>query len=166
MATKRIPILPNAVPTGSCSWVSLKSQLTLSNSRDQLAVKMPDPGGNGDHGVEGVFDVPPDYVGSPVLRIRGVLDGIAGTNLGFGCQMLPLAGDEAFDAAYNTEDTASTDVSTETDEDLYEETITLSNAGVAAGDEAFFFFFIDDSVASPYTGNFLLTGLYFEYSDA
>jgi len=166
MATHRIPILANAVPTGACSWASIKSQLTLTNSKDQLCVKMPDPAGNGDHGVQGSFSVPENYVGTPVLRIVGILDGIAGTNLAFGCQVLALADDGAFDQAYAAEDTASADVSTEADEDLYVETISLSTPTFAAGDEAFFSFFVDDSAASPYTGNFLLTGLYFEYADA
>lgn len=168
MATHNISILGVNLSMGTSGGVyiaPLSSQLSLTNSKDTLVIVMTDPGGGGDHGIEGKFRVPENYVGSEVLVISYILDGAVGGNaVGFGYQVLALINDESADAAYGTLRTAA-ETPGEADEDLVEETIDISADTYVAGDEAFFSFVIDDS-AHAYTGNVLLTGLAFEYSDA
>lgn len=171
MATKRIPILgASTVPdsSGDCFPDAVVNQLSLASAPgNEMCFVMVDPNGGGDHGLYGKFSVPQDYSGSPVLVIRGILDGAPTTTaIAFGFQGKPLADDEAYDAALATQDIASASSVSQSDEDVYEETITLTNLGtLAAADDVDFFFFIDDSVHT-FTGNFLLTGLFFQYADS
>jgi hypothetical protein len=128
--------------------------------------------GAADSHISGTFNVPQNYSGTPVITIKGFLDGApgAGDDLGFGFQGLGRVDNEAGDTAYSTADLAgSTDIgstgSAHSDEDLYVETITLSNFTPVAGDQVTYDFFLDIS-ATTYTGNFLLTTLQFTYADA
>lgn len=118
-----------------------------------------------DTGIRGGFVVPQNFSSTPVLIIRGILDGAPSTLvIAFGVQMKVLADDETYDAALGTQDIASASSVSQADEDIYEETITLTNAGTfVAGDNVDFFFYIDDSVHT-YTGQFLLTGIFFRYT--
>ncbi len=118
-----------------------------------------------DIGLYGKFNIPQNYAGTPVLVIRGVI-GEAANTLAFGVQQLGRGDSESIDTALEAEDTASNATWTGyAAEDLYEETITLTPAAAyAAGDEVFFFFYRDDSVDTQ-TGEFHLTGLFFQYSD-
>ena len=168
MATLRLPII-NQFTTldAGVSPNKVKNQLTLGSGRgEEYCYVMADPADGGDLGLNGKFTVPKGYVGSPVLVIRGLLDGTPANALPFGVQMKPLADSEAYDAALGTEDTASNSTWTGyADGDVYEETIALSNT-FAEDDDVDFHFYWDDSVASPFAGNFLLTGLFFQYSDS
>lgn len=128
--------------------------------------------GTVDLGGYGRFKVPPNYAGTPVLVIEGYLDGAPGASdtLGFGVQGLPLAPGEAGDQAYGSEDAASASIGSggdgHSDEDLIREEISLSNIGtLAVGDEVQVYVFRDDTGANEFSGNFLLTGLYFQYAD-
>ena len=116
-----------------------------------------------DIGVYGKFNIPQNYVGTPVLVIRGAL-GEAANTLGFGLQQLSRADSEALDTALEAEDIASNGTWTGyVAEDIYEETITITpSAAFVVGDEVFFFFFRDDSVDTQ-TGEFYLTGLFFRH---
>ena len=169
MATHRLPldILSGNLSSGVFRTL-VKTQLSLASAPgNEICVVMSDPAGGGDAGVYGSFSVPKNYVGSPVLVIRGILDGAPTNALPFGAQMKPLANSEAYDAALGTEDTASNSTWTGyADEDVYEETITLSNVTLAVDDDVDFFFYWDDSVGSPWSGNFLLTRLALQYSDS
>ena len=120
-----------------------------------------------DTGIYGKFIVPNTFAtGSETIVIRGILDGApASLVIAFGIQVNAVADDETYDAALGTQDIASASSVSQADEDVYEETIDVSGTTFAANDEVNFFFFIDDSVHT-YTGLFLLTGLYFEYTDA
>lgn len=169
MATHRISMLgPNTIPDASegVFFAPLSSQLALTNVKATLVIVMKEPAGAGDQGFEGKFQIPQNYVGSETIVIDYILDGAPSTLLvGFGIQFLAVINDETADAAYGTERIVSENPG-EVDEDLVEETIDVTAETFAAGDEVFYKFFIDDSVATPYTGNVLLTGLYFQYADA
>ncbi len=119
-----------------------------------------------DIGVYGSFVVPQNYVGTPVLVLRGAIAEAANV-LGFGCQQLGVDDSETIDAALEAEDTAS--VSTWTGyaaEDLIEVTITLTPAAAyQAGDVVLYFVYRDDSVDTQ-TGEFHLLDLSFRYADA
>ena len=169
MATIRRSIIngsltPDPTDVGGVYWDLIANQLTLANAvRGYPAcIVMEEPNGNGDAGVAGLFVVPASYSSNPVLRITGILNGSPANTLAFGVTMGPVADNEAFDAAHDSEDTASASLSGYSDEDVYVETISLSNT-FAAGDLVSFFFYWDDSVASPWTGTFLLTDLEFQW---
>lgn len=119
-----------------------------------------------DIGIYGKFNIPQNYVDTPVLVIRGVIAEAANT-LAFGFQQISRADSEAVDTAFEAEDTASNaSWSGYAAEDMYEETITITPASAyVAGDEVFYFFYRDNSVDTQ-TGEFHLTGLFFRYNDA
>lgn len=128
--------------------------------------------GGSDEGVYVKFSIPQNYVGSPVLVIRGILDGAPsnGDDLGFGFRKRAVANNESADGTFDAEQTAQdTDIgstgSAYSNEDLYEETITLTAGDYAAGDEVYGYVYIDAS-GTTYAGNFLLTSVEFQYADA
>ncbi len=170
MATHDIPILgamtaPDS--SGDIFFQPLESAMTLATATfgSLLGMTMLAPTGS-DIGVYGKFNIPQNYVGTPVLVIRGAL-GEAANVLGFGFQQIGRADSEAIDTAFEAEDVASNSTWTGyAAEDIYEETITLTPAAAyVKGDEVFFFCYRDDSVDTQ-TGEFHLTGLFFRYSDA
>ncbi len=144
----------------------ISSQLTMTNAKDQDCMVMEYPTGS-DIGFSGKIDIPQDYVGSPVLIIRGILDGTPANVLAFGVQQLSRADSEAVDTAYETEDLANnSDWTGYADEDQYEESIALTPASAyVAGDTVYYWFFRNDNVDTT-TFNFLLTGLFLQYADA
>lgn len=170
MATLDIPILgamtaPDS--SGSVYFEPAEVAMALGTAvLDTLLVATMEAPTGADNGIYGKFNIPQNYVGTPVLVIRGVL-GEAANVLGFGVQQLSRADSEAFDTALEAEDVASNSSWTGyVAEDMYEETITLTPAAAyVAGDEVVFFFYRDDSVDSQ-TGEFYLTGLFFRYDDA
>lgn len=170
MATHYLPFAFNALESGAFP-TPIGTQITATNEiGNQMATVLAD--GGADLGGYGRFKVPANYVGTPVIVIEGYIDGAPGASdvLGFGVTGLPLAPGEAGDQAYGSEDIASATIGSSgdahSDEDLVRETIALSNIGtLAAGDEVQVYVFIDAS-ATTYAGNYLLTGLYFQYEDA
>ncbi len=169
MATIDMPILGTSVSydtSGDVYPSTLDTELTLTNAKLQQCIVMEYPTGS-DVGFEGSFSVPQNYVDTPILVIRGVLDGTPANTLAFGAQQLSRADSETVDAAYEAED--STNNSTWTgyaDEDMYETTITLTpGSAYVAGDIVFYYFYRDDSVDTT-TSNFLLLDLLFRYNDA
>jgi hypothetical protein len=169
MATIQIPILgATTLPdtSGDVYFSQLDIEMSLTNTKLQSCLVMEYPTGS-DIGFELAFTVPQDYSGSPVLVIKGVLDGTPANVLAFGAQQLSRDDSEAVDTAYEAEDTASNSTWTGyADEDMYEETITLTPAAAyVAGDTVYLSFYRDDS-ADTTTFNFLLTDLLFQYSDA
>ena len=172
MATIRLPILGvQTIPDSSENVyiAPINSILTIGAATRppgaELAIVMPDPGA-ADEGFYGKFSVPKDYVGSPVLVIRGILSGTVGaTTLQFGFQKRALADNEAFDGDYDAEVTAGATTSGWADEDVYEETISLTAGDFAVDDDVFFYLYRDGGT-DDWTGTFLCTGVFFEYSDA
>jgi hypothetical protein len=138
----------------------------LSNAKNQLAIVMPFPTG-ADLGFELAFSVPANYSGSPVLVIRGILDGTPANAIAWGALELGVADSETIDAAYETEDL--TENSTWTGyaiEEMYEQTLTLTPAAAyQPGDTIYLHFFRNDS-SDTTTFDFVLTDLLFRYAEA
>lgn len=171
MATHRRGILNATVtPDGTafCFAAPLSTQLSLTNASAGKAIcfVMKDPAGGGDAGLYGTFQVPKNYVGTPKIVGRFVLDGDpAGTTVGLGLKVLAREGSEAWDTALGSEATASNATWTGyADEDVYELAVSISDT-LVVDDTVQFFYYIDDS-AHTYTGNLLLVSLEFEYADA
>ena len=169
MATKSI-ILPAAglIPTGACYQTRPVDDLSLTNTLTGgfAVVAMPDPGGTGDHGVVGSVPIPADYVGTPVMRVVGILDGTPANNLTFAQQSVVAADNGAFDAALGTQNTDQNALSGYTDEDVLVTSFAITNGPPVASNLWTFVLNIDDSEASPFTGAFLLTHIVLEYADA
>ena len=172
MANHELTILnANCAPdsSGKVFFAPLETVLSLGTATfgTTLGCVMGFPTGS-DVGIYGKFTIPRNYVGTPVLVIRGVLDGTPANVLGFGLQQTGgIADSEAVDIAYEAEDVASNSTWTGyADEDMYEETIAITpTSAYAIGDEVFFFFYRDDSVDTQ-TTDFILTGLAFRFADA
>ena len=164
MATHELPIIgPTMLPESGVFLDRIGNQITATNEiGNQLAVVMAD--GGSDEGFYGSFNVPQNYVGTPVIVVRGIIDGaMSSVTLQFGIQGITKDHGEATDVAYSTEDTGN-ESSDHADEDLVEVTISLSNfSGFAVGDTVFYYFYIHAS--GDYAGNFLLTDLLFRYAD-
>lgn len=173
MATHRIPVAIIRADAG-CPLDLIANQITEATSPsvgDLLAYVLAD--GGADEGVWVKWTVPQNYVGTPVLVIRGMLDGAPGASdtLGFGVRPRAVADNEAADGTFDAEQTASATIGSggtnHADEDEYEETITLTGT-YAAGDSVFAYVYIDASGTS-YAGNFLLyadDSVFFQFADA
>lgn len=150
----------------------ITNQLSLTNTTigNQIAYVIVDAGS--DVGVHARVEIPKNYVGSPVLVVKGILDGAPGASdtLGFGCTGIARADNETVDVAYGSEDAASATIgsggTSHSDEDFYEETITLTNLGAPAVDDTLFLYVYLDTSGTTYAGNFLLTSIELQYADA
>lgn len=172
MATRRGPSLLNANASldDGPFFDKVKNQLTLTNAAvgEELVLVLSD--GGADEGFTGKFEVPQEYVGSPELVIKGILDGApaAANTLGFGVTGKNTTDKDSVDAAFSTEDVVSETIGSNGtghgDEQHYEKVLPLSNFVVAAGKTARFYVFLDSSGTS-YGGNFLLEDIFFQYSD-
>lgn len=168
MATYRLPVeIVNQDSTVPSDLVS--NQITSDtppSAGNQTCYVLAD--GGADEGVYFRFEVPQNYVGTPVLVIKGILDGApaGGDDLGFACRKRAVADNEVADGTFDAEQTAgSTDISAYANEDLYVEDIPLTGGDYAAGDTVFGYVYIDAS-ATTYAGNFLLIDVLFQYADA
>ncbi len=170
MATRDVSIVTfNTLPdsTGDVFPAPADTQLTMTNAKKMICMVMKYPAGAGDEGFESSFPIPQDYVSTPEVVIRYIIDGTPANVVAFGFQQIRRADSDPFDAAYEAEDIASNSTWTGyADEDLVEEIITLTPAtAFVKGDDVPYFFFIDDDVHT-FTGNALLLSLRFRYSDA
>lgn len=169
MATHDIPILgPMTAPdsSGKCFFQPLEIAETIGTGAygTLLVLTMQAPAAAGDLGFYGKFNVPQNYVDTPILVIRGVL-GEAGQNLGFGIDTLARAHSETVDAAFEVSDVVANGTWTGlAAEEMYEETIALTTT-LAVGDEVFYYLYRDDS-GDDQAGAFHLTGAFFRYNDA
>ena len=168
MATHDMPILGASLLFDSSGEVypsRIQLQMVLTNPKDQQCIVMEFPVGN-DRGFSINFQVPQNYAGTPVLVIRGLLNGTPANVLAFGAQQVAVADTETGDVAYEAEDVASNSSwGSYSNEDMYEETITLTPASAyQVGDTIFLWFFRDDSVDTT-TFDFMLTDLIFRFSD-
>ena len=167
MATFQMPLgfgMPDT--SGDIYITKLSVELTMSNAKDQDCLMMEYPTGS-DIGTNIVFTIPQNYAGSPVIMVKGVLDGTPANDFAVGAQQLGRDDSEAIDVAYETEDLAENGTWTGyADEDMYELTVTLTPASAyAAGDTVFLWFFRDDDQDTT-TFNFLVTDILFQYSDS
>jgi len=165
--TVQIPIINHSFKPDVGVYISpLTSQMALTNVKQQLCTVMPFPIG-ADLGFEFSFTLPQDYASTPVLVLKGVLDGTPANVLAFGLTQIARADSESIDTAYEGEDVASNSTWTGyADEDMYEETITITPTETyVAGKTVFGKLFRDDSVDTT-TFDFLLTDLMFQYTEA
>jgi hypothetical protein len=173
MSTFRLPILgPNLLPEAGVFPDTVANQITeatLPSVGGQLCFVMAD--GGSDEGMYFNFSVPKNYVGSPKIVARGILDGAPGASdtLGFGFRKRAVANNESADGTYDAEEVVSATIgsngSSHSDEDEIELSITLTAGDYAVDDNVYGYFYIDASGTS-YAGNFLLTKLEFEYADS
>jgi hypothetical protein len=172
MATHQIPILGGERPDAGVPLDLVANQITEATSPsvgDVLAYVFAD--GGADEGVWGRFTVPKNYVGTPVLVVKAILDGTpaAAAVLGIGMRKRAVANNEAADGTFDAEQTGSSTIgsngSGHADEDEVEQTITLTGGDYAVDDTVYFYAFIDASV-NDYTGNVLVTSIEFRYADA
>jgi hypothetical protein len=145
------------------------TEATTPSVGDILCYVMAD--GGSDEGMYGSFKIPKNYVGSPKIVVTGVLDGSPGASdtLGFGFRKRAIANNESADGTFDAEETVSSTIgsggSNHADEDLIELSITLTAGDYAVDDQVHFYLYIDAS-GTTYAGNFLLTDLELEYTDA
>lgn len=173
MATHRISILDaNTLPESTVFPDLIANHITeaATPSVGFMACFVLNDGGV-DEGIFGGFSIPKNYVGSPVIVVKGILDGAPGASetLGFGFRKRAVANNEAADATFDAEQVASETIGSSgtnhVDEDNYVETIALTAGDYSIDDDVYFYCFLDSSGTS-YTGNFLLTDVQFEYADA
>jgi len=169
MATLRVPLLNHTVRFDESGDVYLAPAgviFALTNARNQMYIVMAFPTGS-DVGLEVSFEIPADYVGTPKIVCKGILDGTPANTLAFGAKQVSVAASEAGDVAYETEDLANNSTWTGyADEDMFELSITLTPASAyVAGDEVLLSFYRDDSVDNT-TFDFSLSQLFFEYNNA
>ena len=172
MSTLRIPV--EIIRPDSTAFLDLiANQITEATSPsigDLTCYVLVD--GAADNGVYGRFSIPQNFVGTPKLVMRAVLDGSPGAAdiLGTGVRKRAVANNEAADGTFDAQELSAASVIGSnslaySDEDFIEQMIDLSAANYAVGDDVFFYFFLDVSVTT-YAGNVLLLGLEFQYADA
>lgn len=166
MTTFQMPMLDHSLNFDTGVYPStFDAEMTLTNHKYQQCIVMPYPTGS-DIGIHGVFTIPQNYVGSPVVVIQMVLDGSPANTIGFGFQQLTVANSSTIDTAYEAEDTASNATWTGyADEEVYHLTITVTpTATFTAGNLVFWWLYRDDSVDTT-TFNVLAANILFQYAD-
>jgi len=173
MATHRIPIAilrpDSAVPVDLIA--NQITEATTPSVGDLLSFVLAD--GGADVGVYTKFTIPKNYVGSPFLIVRGLLDGAPGAAdvLGFSFRKRAVADNESADGTFDAQEIASATIgsngSSHSDEDELEEVISLTAGDYAIDDSVLGHLTIDVS-ATTYAGNLLLyaeDSLFFQYND-
>lgn len=165
MATARLPILGAfTMPDDGAFFAPIKTILTLGSAPGNESCLVLDCDPASDIGVSGKFPIPKNYSADPVLAIQGIIDGTPANNIHSGFRMLGRSGVEDYNVALEAEDISTLDISSGfTDEGLFTDTIALT-VTVAIDDAVSFHYFIDASPATPFTGNALITGLFFQYT--
>ena len=115
-------------------------------------------------GYRGSFQVPQNYVGSPVLRIVWTANATSGTVV-FDWSVLTRSGTEDMGAAATR--TTETDSTTKGGTAFTRQTndITLTAGDYVAGDEVLYELF-RDTITDTMAASCLVFGAYFEYADA
>ena len=172
MATHRIPILGfQAIPdtTGRAFF----EPYTIKATNDlfkHLVLVLNNPGASENHGVYGAFDVPENYVGSPVIRIYWTSTAITGTCL-FAFDYRAVGGNdtESLDQATFQEQIDISDVAASATDERLNVTGALTAGNLAAGDLVEFFFYRDGTTGAPtdtLAAAVTVHGVFFEYADA
>jgi hypothetical protein len=172
MATKRLDISPGMdvrLDTGVFLDV-ISNQITPATSPSvgqMVAVVLAD--NSTDEGWHDRFEIPQEYVNTPKVIVKGILDGAPGASdsIAFGFRYRAVATNEAADGTLGAEDkvTLAIGSGSYSDEDHFEASVTLTS-GFAAGDDVYFYFYLDVTTGTSYSGNVLITGLDFEFVDA
>jgi hypothetical protein len=171
VATHRIPVLSEAALDVGIPLSTVGAQITAATAPSigtQLCYVFND--GGVDKGIYFSFSIPKNFVGSPVLVVRGILDGAPGSTdvLGLAARKRAVANNEAADGTFDAEQTGSQTVGSSganyADEDEIEITINLTAGDYAVDDTVYEYLYIDASVTT-YAGNFLLKDILFQYAD-
>lgn len=173
MATRDFSILgPNTAPdaSGSTFFSPLEVEMGLTTAAfgTTLGLQMLAPAAGGDHGVYGSFTIPEGYVDTPVIVVRGILDGLpSGVTMAFSmAYTLGKADSEGVDVAYEEDLFENSTWTGYADEEIIEFSASLTpSAAWVAGDEVFFYLTRDDANDDT-TTNFILTSLRFKFNDA
>lgn len=171
MSTFRLPIRITG-PDSTCYPTMIADQITevAAPSVGNIPAWLMVDGGS-DNGVYVVFSIPKNFVGTPKLVVKAVLDGSPGASdvLGFTFRKRAVADNEAADGTFDAEQTSSATIgsggSGHADEDLVEQSITLTAGDYSVDDQVYGYLALDVS-STTYAGNVLLTALEFEYADA
>jgi hypothetical protein len=159
-------------PDSNVSPTVIANEITSTNPIDNFIGYLMNDGIGSDNGVYCQFNVPKNYVGTPKIVVKGLLDGGPGASdvLGFGVTGLPVANNESEDQAFGSEDLASATIGSGglgySDEDMLAMSITLSNIGTLVVDDLVFIYVFLDVSVTDYAGNFILQSIEFEYADA
>jgi hypothetical protein len=174
MATHRLPVAI-IKPDAGVPLDLISNQITSATGPsvgNLLAYVLAD--GGSDEGVYIKFSVPKNYVGTPKIVVRGILDGAPGASdvLAFSFRKRSVANNESADGTFDAEQTSSATIgssgSAHSDEDEVEQSVTLTAGDYAVDDSVLGYLALDASV-NTYAGNFLLyadDGVFFEYADA
>lgn len=172
MATHRYSVLRNVILDAAAAPDLIGNQITAATAPSigrQLCYVLTDAGS--DVGLQFNFPILKNYVGTPKLAVRGVLDGAPGAadTLGFGFRKRAVANNEVADGTYDAEEVVTATIGSNgsgySDEDSLELLITLTAADYAVDDNVYGYLYVDTS-GTTYAGNFLLTDVIFEYTDA
>jgi hypothetical protein len=166
MATHQMSILNSSLMFDIGVYTSkMSSEMSLTNAKGQTVIVFPYPSG-ADLGIEGVFTIPQNYVGTPKFVIRYIVDGTSANDLAFGATQICVAAAATTDVAYEAEDLVTADQTGLADEEYGETSITITpTATYAAGKPVFWHLYRDDSVDST-TFNVLVFDVLFQYADA
>ena len=183
MATHRLPVALG-LPDSGVPIDTVANQITEATEPSigtQRCFVIAD--GGADEGVRCKFTVPKNYVGTPKLIIRGILDGApsAAQTLQFGFRKRAVdatppgeSADGTFDAEQTSDvkgradDIIGSNGANYADEDEFELVIPLTAGDYAVDDSVYGYVYIDAS-GTDYAGNVLLCdedSVFFEYADA
>jgi len=144
----------------------LSSEMALTNVKPQACIVLPYPTGS-DIGISGLFKLPANYVGTPIVLVELVLDGTPANVLAFGFQQIQIDEETTVDVAYETEDLVNKSSWTGyADEEKCVLSITVTpTLTYSPGKWIMWHLYRDDSVDTT-TFNVLLMKVFFQYSDA
>jgi hypothetical protein len=126
--------------------------------------------GGADEGLYFSFDIPENYVNTPKIIVKGILDGAPGAadTLGFGFRKRASADNEPADGTFDAEQVASATIGSNglgySDEDEVFMSITLTAGDYAVGDQVKGYVYLD-ATGTTYVGNFLWEDVIFQYGD-
>lgn len=174
MATRRVTVFgdPTMHLDSGVFFDKVSNQITAAAAPsvgELIALWVADAGA--DEGFYLSFKVPKNYVGSPKLVVTALLDGAPGASdtLGWGFRKRAVANNEALDGAFDTEQTVSATIgssgSGHSDEDMIEQSITLTAGDYAVDDIVLGYCYID-ATGTSYGGNCGVLKVEFEFTDA
>lgn len=170
MATLRMPIKISSLDSGvPLDLVSNQITSATAPSVGNLVLPVLADGGS-DEGVYVSFSVPKNYVGTPKLVVKGILDGAPGASdtLGWGARELIAANNATADGTFAAEQTVSATIGSggtnHSNEDLIEQVIDLTGTYVVDSDVSMYVYL--DASGTSYAGNVLLKSVEFQYADA
>lgn len=165
-STRRLSIMGSGTmpdATGECYMAPIDVEVSTIATflGSNLVMVLKDP--SADTGFYGSFEVPPNYVSTPVIAITGILDGTVGaTSVDFEFSYLTRVDNETIEAAWEesvTFDTGNTNGWA--NEDILTDSAACS-ANFTAGDTVFYYFKRDFGT-DDFSGDFHIIHLHFQF---